>query len=185
MGATKQGHHKGYVTDAVVEAYYANGANYSHTARQLGCSYMTVVYHVKKATHLAIQAIPVSSEEVEKRRTYHRSHCTRNQKRIAKRKKQYYRDNNVAIRAKKYGLTPEEYTALLEKQNEACAICKRKVETFAIDHDHTTGNVRGLLCRHCNVGLGCFQDEPERLKQALQYLANISTNKKNLGLRPC
>lgn len=53
-----------------------------------------------------------------------------------------------------YGLTPEQYQELLDKQNGACAVCQRPEESFnvklAVDHDHVTGEIRGLLCSHCN-----------------------------------
>jgi len=72
-----------------------------------------------------------------------------------------------------YGLTPEDYDALLEKQNGVCAICKQVCVSgrrLAVDHDHITGKVRGLLCCKCNRGLGNFGDDVSRIKQALEYL---------------
>jgi dihydroorotase-like cyclic amidohydrolase len=45
-----------------------------------------------------------------------------------------------------------------------------KIRALAVDHDHKTGKVRALLCRNCNTGLGNFQDSPELLKTAIQYL---------------
>lgn len=77
----------------------------------------------------------------------------------------------------KYGITPERYSELLEQQNGRCAICKSTnpgrsgSQRFAVDHDHVTGEVRGLLCDHCNVGLGRFQDNPMLLQAATLYLA--------------
>ena len=65
----------------------------------------------------------------------------------------------------------EDYRRMLSKQNGACAICKQvSQETLAIDHCHTTGKVRGLLCRKCNTGLGNYDDEPSRLREAAAYL---------------
>lgn len=75
---------------------------------------------------------------------------------------------------KKYGLEKGEYDFILQQQNGACAICgtgdpgKRK--TFAVDHDHKTGVVRGLLCFSCNVGLGHFKDDTKALSNAIHYL---------------
>ena len=68
---------------------------------------------------------------------------------------------------------------MLEAQSRQCAICKAPVEalvsgrlvTAHIDHDHATGQVRGLLCHGCNSGLGYFKDDPELLFQAMCYLA--------------
>lgn len=68
-----------------------------------------------------------------------------------------------------YGLTAEEYEDLLVKHDYRCAICKSPSK-LNVDHDHMTGKVRGLLCRHCNYGLGHFRDKPEILRQAALYL---------------
>jgi hypothetical protein len=61
--------------------------------------------------------------------------------------------------------------ALSEKQQNACAICRRVFSAVPhVDHDHQTGQVRGLLCNSCNLGLGLFQDDVERLQNATKYL---------------
>lgn len=55
----------------------------------------------------------------------------------------------------------------------ACGICTAPLTTtlaVQIDHDHTTGEIRGVLCRDCNMGLGCFHDRPELLQAAVAYL---------------
>lgn len=73
--------------------------------------------------------------------------------------------------AKQYGVTAEEIFALLEDQGGKCRICGRLLEDdFHVDHDHTTGAVRGLLDAKCNTGLGLFGDDPERLREAAAYL---------------
>lgn len=73
----------------------------------------------------------------------------------------------------KYGLTQAGYETILAGQGMACAICKQvpaKGIRLAVDHSHTTGKVRGLLCQGCNAGLGMFRDNPERLEAAMAYL---------------
>ena len=71
----------------------------------------------------------------------------------------------------KYGLRPGEYKALVEKQGGECAVCGHQpTHRLAIDHDHGTGRVRGLLCNHCNTGLGCFKDSRLTLRSAIEYL---------------
>lgn len=79
-----------------------------------------------------------------------------------------------------YKITLEEYNQMLLDQNLVCAICKReetsvdkklgKVRDLAVDHCHTTGKVRGLLCWKCNTSLGKFQDSVELLQNAIKYL---------------
>jgi len=60
---------------------------------------------------------------------------------------------------------------MLARQNGRCASCKiRPAETLCVDHCHRTGMVRGLLCRKCNTGLGCFNDSPALLHAAAAYL---------------
>lgn len=74
-----------------------------------------------------------------------------------------------------YGVTPEQYAALLAKQDNRCAICKTDTPNgqggWHVDHDHTTGAVRGLLCNSCNLMLGQAKDDPDRLRAALAYLS--------------
>lgn len=92
------------------------------------------------------------------------------------------RDNNLR---NKYGIGLDDYNILLAKQNGVCAICRRpermkngksgKVSPLAVDHCHTTGTVRGLLCFSCNVALGKFNDDHTLVKQALNYLLTSST----------
>lgn len=75
-----------------------------------------------------------------------------------------------------YNLTRADYQALRELQNDSCAICGIHQDdckgSLHIDHCHITRKVRGLLCRHCNQGLGHFRDSKERLIAAITYLAH-------------
>jgi len=76
---------------------------------------------------------------------------------------------------RRYGITPEDYDAMLEAQGGRCAICgssdpKGPGQRFAIDHNHETNKVRSLLCSTCNTGIGVFQDDPELLRKAATYL---------------
>jgi len=78
-----------------------------------------------------------------------------------------------------YGITEMEYWSLLYVQEGKCAICRQpetatyrgKVRRLAIDHDHWTGVVRGLLCSSCNLAIGLFKESPETLWKALAYVA--------------
>lgn len=72
-----------------------------------------------------------------------------------------------------YGLTEEEFNTMLKNQGHKCAICGTTDwgrPSPSIDHCHTTGKVRGLLCNNCNRALGLFKDNPETLKRAAEYL---------------
>lgn len=73
-----------------------------------------------------------------------------------------------------YGLTPEQYEALLERQGGKCAICDTETPggkgSWHVDHDHETKKVRGLLCHNCNIALGNFKDDPVLLEAAAAYL---------------
>ena len=76
---------------------------------------------------------------------------------------------NQQRRLQKYGLIDTEYQQIMTTQNNVCPICYEDVEV--VDHCHKTNKVRGLLCRKCNVGLGCFRDNEEYLTNAINYLS--------------
>jgi len=74
----------------------------------------------------------------------------------------------------KFGINTEEYSNLLEKQGNKCSICKTDnsnlKKSLAVDHDHVTGKIRGLLCTNCNIGLGHFKDDITLLEESIKYL---------------
>lgn len=92
-------------------------------------------------------------------------------------------------RLKDRGLTEHAYELILDSQGNKCAICEAEsheirgyLAGFAIDHDHATGKVRGLLCTACNLGLGNFKDKKETLRRAIVYLEkNQQTTTSNEG----
>jgi hypothetical protein len=79
---------------------------------------------------------------------------------------------------RKFGISLEQYNSMLSIQKGVCAICLRperrvyngKISQLAVDHNHLTGKIRGLLCNDCNVMLGNAKDDPEILKRAIVYL---------------
>jgi len=81
---------------------------------------------------------------------------------------------------KRFGISLEDYTSLYEKQNGVCAICQLpeksvdyrtgEVRSLAVDHCHTKGHIRGLLCSDCNTALGLLKDNPELLIKAAKYV---------------
>ena len=93
--------------------------------------------------------------------TKQREYRQRNKERISAREREYRFQ-------KSYGLTAEQVDALMK---HGCAICGEPAKN--IDHDHATGAVRGALCWPCNVSLGHFGDDPERLRAAAAYLEGV------------
>lgn len=89
-------------------------------------------------------------------------------------------NNQLHIRNKTYnklyGIDVAEYEAMLEKQNNACALCLtpqiQLLVKLSVDHRHSDGKVRGLLCHPCNTFLGLIQDDVVRLKRMIGYLSD-------------
>jgi len=79
---------------------------------------------------------------------------------------------------KAFGLSKDAYLKMLEFQQGLCALCGNpetairhgKTKELAVDHDHQTGAIRGLLCHACNTGLGLFKDDSQLLTQAIAYM---------------
>lgn len=71
---------------------------------------------------------------------------------------------------KLYGITIEQYEEMVMACDSRCHICGVKIETPHVDHNHLTGEIRGLLCGNHNRGLGLFGDDPELLRAAAAYL---------------
>lgn len=83
---------------------------------------------------------------------------------------------------RKFGITAEESKALLKAQGYKCAICGRKrskKRKLAIDHNHTTGKMRGIICIQCNSMLGHAKDNIETLKSAIVYIKKYKQEEDN------
>jgi len=76
----------------------------------------------------------------------------------------------------KYGITMSDKKSMYEAQSCCCAICKvqKPLEALMVDHCHATGNIRGLLCDPCNMGLGFFEDKVCHIKHAVTYLESFT-----------
>ena len=94
-----------------------------------------------------------------------------------KRNPDKYLNNRLKLR---FNITLEQYNQILKDQDNKCAICKNpetiksnytgKIKNLAVDHDHKTGKIRGLLCYNCNGSLGKFKEDFQILENALNYL---------------
>ena len=93
----------------------------------------------------------------------------------------YHKNNRTRLtkqqlirhRFREYGLTEEEYNNMVLSQNNLCAICNNpsKNKALAIDHNHKTGEVRGLLCHNCNLAIGLFKENISVFTSAIKYLS--------------
>ncbi|MEK6881646.1 MAG: endonuclease VII domain-containing protein [Nanoarchaeota archaeon] len=125
------------------------------------------------------EKIKISNENY---RQKHREEIRENSKKYRQNNKEkynteYYRKRDLK---KKYGIDIIKYNEISKKQKNVCAICvnsekdkdyKTKIiRQLAVDHNHETGKVRGLLCSKCNKALGLFKDNIEILEKAIKYL---------------
>ena len=109
------------------------------------------------------------------RRRTKRAYYLRHRREILSKSTQYKRNNPGRVRAyllkRKYKLTPEERQDMIEEQRGCCLICgEEQWDKLEVDHDHSTGKVRAMLCHNCNSGLGMFGDSVELLSIAYSYL---------------
>jgi len=104
-----------------------------------------------------------------------REYLEKNKEKLIERRRESYKNNPGKYREIKrktrYGLTNNDVDQMLYGQCGLCAVCHRPgKETLHIDHDHGTGQARGLLCRACNRGIGKFRDSIDTLLSAAKYL---------------
>ena len=91
--------------------------------------------------------------------------------------REYSKDDKVRARKRawhikmKYNITQEDYDFMLQEQNNLCALCgKLMFDDIVIDHNHKTGEVRGLIHHKCNIGIGMFNDNSDILRLAAEYI---------------
>jgi hypothetical protein len=105
-----------------------------------------------------------------------------NPEKFAQRNKNWRIKNADKLRwyevSRKFGISQAEYSDLYESQNGVCAICRNPetatrngvVRALAVDHCHSSGRIRGLLCSNCNTGIGKLKDDPNVIRRAAEYL---------------
>ena len=127
-------------------------------------------------------------------KNYKKEYYKSNRDKLVEDRKEYYRNNTSATlytnkkwRAEnkdsirnsklmsKYGISIEDYNDMLHEQRGLCKICRtegrsKRIRNLNVDHCHTTGKVRGLLCDTCNKALGLLDDKEELLLRAVKYL---------------
>lgn len=74
------------------------------------------------------------------------------------------------VTLKKYGLSLKDYAQMLRDQYGCCAICNRELKKPCVDHCHEFSHVRGILCTQCNTGIGCFGDNDDTMRNAINYV---------------
>jgi hypothetical protein len=98
------------------------------------------------------------------------------------------KDTRLTVRGRnvrwRYGIELDEFVGMYEDQGGKCAICRIDVDLYApedrkanvahVDHCHTTGKIRALLCHQCNVGIGAFKEDAKVLQNAIQYIKDHS-----------
>ena len=122
-------------------------------------------------------------DNIESKRQYRKD----NVEKIKEWYKQYYKNNKEKVleyaTKRNYGLSHEDWLKIWETQNGECAICGEffdKPSDAQVDHNHKTNEIRGLLCRKCNLGIGYFNDNLELMMRAIKYL-NKREKRKNIN----
>jgi len=87
-----------------------------------------------------------------------------------KNKEAIYQSNKKYFLKKRYNLTLDQYNKMLSDQNNCCKVCDIKMISPHVDHCHTTGKVRALLCNNCNTGLGKLKEDTKIMQKLIEYV---------------
>lgn len=160
--------------DKAITDYYKDGT--MRGSRSNICKSCTLKRH--KARYVAKR-----SEILETQRIWRAANLDKERERATRfrnKHRDWYRKYHTKHRLKtRYGITLEQYEAMLEEQKGLCAICQKpetarnrsgEIKLLSLDHCHTSLKIRKLLCDNCNKGLGVFHDNVELLKRAVEYL---------------
>ena len=117
----------------------------------------------------------------DKRNEYNRKYRMRHYDKVVAANKLWRKQNPDKAKAirrkerlKRYGITQEEYNKILDRQDGKCAICRIQFgstkRSFAVDHNHETNEVRGILCHRCNQAIGLLREDPAIIARAISYV---------------
>jgi hypothetical protein len=135
----------------------------------------------EKRKYDAERQVKYRANNREKVRLNDRKYYKNNTESIKKRRLAYKPQNKNRYLKNTYGISIEDYKVLLTNQNNGCAICGSedpkgfKAQSFHVDHDHETGQVRGLLCQPCNMAIGLLKENISTLSKAIMYLNKNQT----------
>jgi len=170
--------------DPVMKAAYERAR--SQTPKRKALAKANYLANRAKRIRQAKEYKAAHPEDPEKKRAAWRRYAAAHPEEMKARTDRYRAQNADKVHASQrrarlkmnFGLTTEQYDEILAAQGHVCAICRRpesyvrfgKTCPLSVDHDHETGKVRGLLCNHCNRGIGMLGDDPLRLRSAVAYL---------------
>lgn len=113
----------------------------------------------------------------EKNPNYEKEYREKNKERIRQHQKKWAETNPEAVVEKSlkrnYGISLEQYKEMESRQEGLCSICRRPPvgkKRLGVDHNHTTGKIRDLLCHHCNAAIGHLMESPELMRSAAEYI---------------
>jgi hypothetical protein len=173
-----------------MKTYFSNKAcikceTFEKYTSNYGCKKCAIYSGLEKLNDSELMAKYRTKDKVKKRLNDWRKNNpekVKNQRERTKEQRlQYYQLNKDSFRDRSYrntyGISLETYQSMWNEQNGLCAICGKHESNFAkklaVDHCHETGNVRLLLCNHCNTGLGLLKDK-QTLENAIKYLEKFS-----------
>lgn len=119
------------------------------------------------------RAQSANPETKTKKAAYNKGYYAKNGEKLRDEAKAYYLKNYDKVLGRLYGISQQEYDEMLIRQDGHCAICPTEPtakKKLCVDHDHTTGKVRGLLCHDCNIAIGKFKENPMLVQRAALYL---------------
>lgn len=135
------------------------------------------LYYEKNKERISARNKLWKQNNLDKVKEHRRVTYYNNQEKVLEKCRQYRSslspERKLKIKLRQYGLSVEEFLEIIDKQENKCAICGEKPKhnrKLAIDHNHITGQVRGLLCFKCNSSIGLLNEDVVILNKIIEYL---------------